>query len=267
MDLNGASVLLTGASTGIGAATARALGSAGARIGIVARRQELLEKVAAEAREAGSPDVRIYAQDLGDLEATARLGQQAWDDFGGLDGLVNNAAVPARRHVKRLTSDELEMVMRVNFRSPVQLILEVLPKMLERGGGTIINVASMGGRLGIMAESAYCAAKFALTGFTEVMYIDLKNDPVNVHVVQPGPIDTPIWDAEDNEPPIYTGPWLPPEVVADEIVATLKGERGFEIFAPADYKGVADWKNSDVQGFLDSISAQASATPGSPAQE
>jgi NAD(P)-dependent dehydrogenase (short-subunit alcohol dehydrogenase family) len=256
MNLKDASVLLTGASTGIGASTARALGREGARIGIVARRQELLEKVAAEAREAGSPDVRVYAQDLGDLDATDRLAQQAWDDLGGLDALVNNAAVPARRHVKRLETDELEMVMRVNFLSPVHLVLGVLPKMLERGSGTIINVASMGGRLGIMAESAYCAAKFALTGFSEVMYADLKNDPINVHVVQPGPIDTPIWDADDNEPPLYTGPWLPPEVVADEIVAALKGERGFEVFAPADYKGVADWKNSDVQGFLDSITSQ-----------
>jgi NAD(P)-dependent dehydrogenase (short-subunit alcohol dehydrogenase family) len=257
MNLNGAAVLLTGASTGIGAATAKALGREGARIGIVARRQELLEKVAAEARELGSPDVRVYAQDLGDLDATDRLAQQAWDDFGGLDGLVNNAAVPARRHVKRLGTDELEMVMRVNFLAPVHLALGVLPRMLERGSGTIINVASMGGRLGIMAESAYCAAKFALTGFSEVMYIDLKDDPVNVHVVQPGPIDTPIWKVEDSEPPLYDGPLLPPETVSEEIVATLKGERGFEVFAPIDYKGIADWKNSDVQGFLDSIAQQA----------
>src|SRR5258708_22666410 len=118
-----------------------------------------------------------------------------------------------------------------------------------------------------MDDSVYCGAKCDVTGFSEVMYIDLKNDPVNVPVVQPGPIDTPIWEDDDNEPPLYTGPWLPPEVVSDEIVATLQGERGFEVFAPADYKGVADWKNSDVEGFLNSISEQVSATPGSPAQE
>ena len=251
MELSNASVLLTGASTGIGAATARALGAAGARIGIVARRKELLEKVAAEAAEAGAAEVQIYPQDLGDLAATDALATKAWADFGGLDALINNAAVPARRHVKRLDTDELEMVMRINFLAPCHLILGVLPKMLESGHGTIINVASMGGRLGILRESAYCASKFALTGFSEVLYADLKRDPVNVHVVQPGPIETPIWDVNDNEPPLYNGPFFPPEVVADEILATLRGERGFEVFAPADFKGVADWKNSDPQAYLD----------------
>jgi NAD(P)-dependent dehydrogenase (short-subunit alcohol dehydrogenase family) len=254
MDLKGSSVLLTGASTGIGAATARALGAAGARIGIVARRKELLEKVAAEAAEAGAPDVQIYAQDLGDLTATDALAQKAWEDFGGIDALINNAAVPARRHVKRLDTDELEMVMRINFLAPCHLILGLLPKMLAAGQGTIVSVASMGGRAGIPRESAYCASKFALTGFSEVLYMDLQKTPINVHVVQPGPIETPIWDADDNEPPLYDGPFFPPEVVADDILATLRGERDFEVFAPADYKGIADWKNSDVTGFLNSVS-------------
>ena len=254
MELKNASVLLTGASTGIGAATARALGAAGARVGIVARRKELLEKVAAEAAEAGAAEVKVYAQDLGDLPATDQLAQQAWQDFGGLDALVNNAAVPARRHVKRLDTDELEMVMRINFLAPCHLILGLLPKMLDAGHGTIVNVASTGGRLGILRESAYCASKFALSGFSEVLYADLKRDPINIHLVQPGPIETPIWDVDDNEPPLYHGPFYPPEVVADEIVATLRGERGFEIYAPDDYKGVADWKNSDVQAYLDMTS-------------
>src|SRR2546430_17149943 len=118
MELKTAAVLVTGASTGIGAATARALGAAGARVGVVARRAELLEKVAAEVREVGSPDVRIYPQDLGDLAATDRLAQQAWQDFGGLDAIVNNAAVPARRHVKRPHRHALEMVMRRKFLAP-----------------------------------------------------------------------------------------------------------------------------------------------------
>jgi short-subunit dehydrogenase len=145
------------------------------------------------------------------------------------------------------------MVMRINFLAPCHLMLGLLPKMLEAGHGTIVNVASMGGRAGIPRESAYCASKFALTGFSEVLYMDLARTPINVHVVQPGPIETPIWDVDDNEPPLYDGPFFPPEVVADEIVATLRGERGFEVFAPADYKGIADWKNSDVAGFLDSV--------------
>jgi short-subunit dehydrogenase len=253
MELKDAAVLLTGASTGIGAATARALGAVGARIGIVARRKELLEKVAAEAAEAGAADVKIYAQDLGDLAATDALAKTAWDDFGGVDALVNNAAVPARRHAKRLSTDELEMVMRINFLAPCHLMLGLLPKMLDAGRGTIVNVASMGGRAGIPRESAYCASKFALTGFSEVLYMDLSRTPINVHVVQPGPIETPIWDVDDNETPLYDGPFYPPEVVATEILAALRGEHGFEIFAPADYKGIAEWKYGDVSGYLDSV--------------
>jgi short-subunit dehydrogenase len=151
--------------------------------------------------------------------------------------------------------------MRINFLAPVHLILGLLPKMRERGSGVIVNVASMGGRLGILHESAYCAAKFALTGFTEVLYADLKRDPIDVHVVQPGPIDTPIWSVPDNEDPLYAGPFFPPETVADDIVATLRGERPFEVFSPADFKGVADWKNSDVAGYLDGV-AQMDAAQG-----
>jgi NAD(P)-dependent dehydrogenase (short-subunit alcohol dehydrogenase family) len=257
--LEGSAVLLTGASTGIGAATAEALGAAGARVGIVARRKELLDEVAEKARDAGSPDVRVYPQDLGDLAATDALAAQAWADFDGLDALINNAAIPARRHVNRLTTEELELVMRVNFLSPVHLILGVLPKMRERGHGTIVNVASTGGRLGILRESAYCASKFALSGFSEVLYADLAREPINIHLVQPGPIETPIWDVDDNEPPLYHGPFYPPSVVADEIVATLRGERGFEVYAPADFKGVVEWKNGDIEGYLGGVAQMDAA--------
>jgi len=254
MKIEGSAVLLTGASTGIGAATARALGAAGARVGIVARRRELLDEVAEQTRDAGAAEVRVYPQDLGDLAATDRLAEQAWADFDGLDAVVNNAAIASRHHATRLTTEEVERVTRINYLAPVHLILAVLPKMRERGHGTIINVASTGGRLGILHEAAYCGAKFALTGFSEVLYADLKREPINIHVIQPGPIDTPIWDVPDNEAPLFDGPFHPPEVVADDILATLRGERGFEVYSPDDMKGVVDWKNSDVQGFLDSIS-------------
>src|SRR4051812_12218448 len=170
MRVEGSAVLLTGASTGIGAATARALGAAGARIGIVARRKELLDEVAEQATKAGAPEVRVYAQDLGDLDATDALAEQAWADFGAIDGLVNNAAIASRHHATRLTKEEVDRVTRINYLSPIHLILGLLPKMLERGSGTIINVASTGGRLGILHEAAYCGAKFGLTGFTEVLY-------------------------------------------------------------------------------------------------
>ena len=94
---------------------------------------------------------------------------EAWDAFGHLDVLVNNAAIPKRRHVTRLTTDEVAEVMRVNFESPVRMILRLLPRMLARNEGTIVNVASAAGRLGVLHEAAYCASKFALSGWTEAM--------------------------------------------------------------------------------------------------
>ena len=83
--------------------------------------------------------------------------------------VVNNAAVPMRRHVTRLTMDEVERTMRINYFSPVAISLAVLPRMLERSAGTIVNVSSLGGRLGITAEAAYSGSKFALAGWSESM--------------------------------------------------------------------------------------------------
>ena len=87
--------------------------------------------------------------------------------------VINNAAVPMRRHVTRLTMAEVERTMRINYFSPVAITLAVLPRMLERGSGTIVNVSSLGGRLGIATEAAYSGSKFALAGWSESMAIDL----------------------------------------------------------------------------------------------
>ena len=106
-----------------------------------------------------------------------RSSHDAWDAFGALDCLVNNAAVGKRKLVTDHTPEDLDVVMRTNFMSPIRMNLAVLPLMLERGSGTIVNVASGGGRFGIVHESAYCAAKFAMTGWTEVAAMDLADTP------------------------------------------------------------------------------------------
>ena len=134
-------VLVTGASSGIGAALARLLAERGATVGIVARRRDRLSQVLEDCRRS-SPGSRMWVADLGDLVAAERVVDEAWDAFGHLDTLVNNAAIPKRRHVTRLTPDEVAEVMRVNFESPVRMIMRVLPRMLDRDTGTIVNVAS-----------------------------------------------------------------------------------------------------------------------------
>ncbi len=241
----GKRVLITGASSGVGAALARALAGDGAVVGLVARRGDRLAEVLADCRTA-SPKSRMWVADLAD--DAGGLGLHVWDALGGIDVLVNNAAVPKRRAVTALTPAEVESVMAVNFFAPMHLTLAVLPRMLQRGDGVIVNVSSVGGRLGIIHEAAYCASKFALCGWSESMAVDLHQTGVSVKLVQPGPVDTEIWDRPDNDDPIYDGPKFSPGEVAAGIIDAI-GSDGFEHYVP-DMKGVVDLKNADTDTYI-----------------
>jgi short-subunit dehydrogenase len=250
LDLAGAAILVTGASTGIGAATARALGAAGARVGLVARRRELLEEVAAQTSTAGAPDVAIWSADLSDLALAERVVVEAWERFDGLDALVNNAGAPKRKHVTRLTAAEVEETMTLNYFSPVRMTLAVLPLMRERGKGVIVNVASLAGRVAPPREAAYAGSKFALNGFSEVMAVDLYDEAIQVRAIQPGPISTPIWgDVPGNEAPAYDGEFYPPEDCAIAILDALTSD-GFERYIPPELGEIAALKGQDIDGFI-----------------
>ena len=241
-------VLVTGASSGIGAALARRLAADGATVGLVGRREDRLRAVLDDCRRAGSERSRLWVGDLADLDLAERIALEAWDAFGHLDVLVNNAAMPKRRRVSELSAAEVTETMTVNFLSPVRMTLAVLPRMLERDDGVIVNVASLGGRLGIIHEAAYCASKFALCGWSESMFIDLARTGVRVRLIQPGPIDTDIWDRPGSEAPLYDGPKLPPDDVAAAIVAAIDSDR-FEHYEP-DLAAIVEFKTADIDGFL-----------------
>ena len=264
MKIEGSSILVTGASSGIGAELAPQLAARGATVGIVARRRERLEEVLARCQE-HAPESRLWAADLGDLELAERVALEAWDAFGGLDCLVNNAAVPKRRRVPDLTTEEIKYVMDVNFHSPVRMGKAVLPRMLDRGSGEIMNVSSVGGRLGIAHEAAYCAAKFALCGWTEVMLIDLAGTGVKPKLVLPGPIETEIWDVPGEEEPLFDGPFVPAAECAASIVAAIEDEDGFEYYAPPEFPGglvaheLVIGKTQDPNAFLRAMGEMALA--------
>jgi short-subunit dehydrogenase len=243
----GKRLLITGASSGVGAALARALAEQGAVVGLIARRRDRLAAVLADCQMA-SPDSTMWVADLADSAALGPLAQQAWDTLGGIDVLVNNAAIPKRRVVTALDPDDVEAVMRVNFFAPMRLTLAVLPKMLSRGAGMIVNVSSVGGRLGIIHESAYCASKFALCGWSESMAVDLHGTGISVKLIEPGPVDTEIWDQPGNDDPIYDGPKFSPDEVAQGILEAL-GRDGFEHYVP-DMKAVVDLKNADIDRYI-----------------
>lgn len=241
------SALVTGASSGIGAALALQLAEGGTNVGLVGRRREKLQ-VVLEACQKTAPDSQLWVADLADLERAEEIVHEAWDAFGGLDLLVNNAAIPSRRKFTELSREEVDLVMRIDFTSPVRMGMAVLPRMLERKSGVIVNVSSLGGRLGIPREAAYCAAKFALCGWSEVQYMELIGTGVEIKLIIPGPIDTDIWDRPEADPPHYKGPLVPASDCAKGIIEAIRGS-GFEYYVP-DMKAVATAKTQNADGFL-----------------
>src|ERR1700738_5195574 len=246
----GKRVVITGASSGIGAALARRLAGHGAVVGLIARRPERLAEVLADCRRT-SADSAMWVADLAETATVGELASRAWDDLGGIDVLINNAAVPKRRAVDALDPVEVETVMRVNFLAPMRLTLTVLPRMLERGHGVIVNVSSVGGRLGIIHEAAYCARKFALCGLRGSMAVDLHGTGVCVKLIEPGPVDTEIWDQPGSEEPLYQGPKVSADEVADGIIAALGSDR-FEHYLPVmmGLKDIVAAKTADLDAYI-----------------
>ena len=142
----------------------------------------------------------MWVVDLADPAAVDRLAGDAADELGGVDILVNNAGIPKRRHVTALDIATVEAVMSLNFLSPARLTLALLPQMLERGSGRIVNVSSVAAPLSSPGESAYDASKAALAVFSEAMAVDLWDTGVNVTVVYPGVVDTELFTLPDNDP-------------------------------------------------------------------
>lgn len=250
----GKRVLITGASSGLGAALARRLAGEHAVVGLIARRRDRLTEVLTECRRT-SPESAMWVADLADTWALRDLAATAWDELGGIDVLINNAAIPKRRHVTALDPDEVEDVMWVNFFAPMRLTLALLPRMRARGSGMIVNVSSVGGRLGIIHEAAYCASKFALCGWSEAMAVDLHGTPISVKLIEPGPVDTEIWDHPGSEEPLYRGPKVAADEVAEGIIAAL-GDEHFEHYLP-DMKVVVDAKNADLDAFIGGAAGMA----------
>src|SRR5271167_2225638 len=249
LDLQGCRVLVTGGSSGIGAGLAEALAERGAVVGICARRAEQLSEVLERCMK-HSPDSRMWVTNLADPDAVDRLAVDVLDAFGGIDLLVNNAGIPKRRHVTALDIDTVTAVMHVNYLSPTRLTLDLLPQMLARGAGTIVNVSSIAATLSAPGEAAYDASKAALTAFSEAMAVDLWDSGVKVMVVYPGIIDTELFTLPDNdtlETPVQAEPV---SVCVDAILAGLESGAA-QVYVPEWFHDIAAGKAKDVGAFLE----------------
>ncbi len=249
METAGSKVLVTGASSGIGAQLAVELARRGATVGIVARRAARLEETLERCRE-HAPDSEMWVADLGDLDAAERITLEAGEHFGGLDALVNNAAIPKRRSVEKLAFAEVEELARVDYLSPIRMTLAVLPAMLARGSGLVVFVSSVGGRIPIIHEAADNGAKFGLCGFAEAMRVDLHGTSIDVKLVLPGPIDTEIWDAPDNDPGLFDLQLVPAAECASGIADAMASET-FEHYVPPVFPGGIDAKQMIVDKHAD----------------
>jgi short-subunit dehydrogenase len=241
-------VLITGSSAGIGAALAEGFAERGAVLGLCGRRADRLAEVLERVKK-HSPDSQSWIVDLNDLDGIAAFAADVQQRLSGVDVLVNNAGIPKRRHVTRLTTDEVESVMRINYFSPVRLTLALLPGLIERDG-RIVNISSVAARLGPPIEAAYSASKAALTAFSESMFVDLRDTNVMVHIVNPGVLDTELFHLPDNEEGFHGGtPMLPVEAIVEPVVAMLDAGT-IEGYVPDWFKDVVTGKFADPDTFL-----------------
>jgi len=253
LDLKGCRTLVTGASSGIGAGLAEALAARGAVVGICARRAERLTEVVGRCME-HSPDSRMWVVNLADPDAVDKLAVDVMDAFGGVDLLVNNAGIPKRRHTTALDIDTITAVMHVNYLSPMRLTMDLLPQMLARGSGTIVNISSVAATLSAPGEAAYDASKAALTAFSEAMAVDLWETGIKVMVVYPGVIDTDLFTMPDNDVPDLPVQAEPVSVCVDAILAGLESGAA-QVYVPEWFHGIAASKAQDVGKFLEGTAA------------
>jgi NAD(P)-dependent dehydrogenase (short-subunit alcohol dehydrogenase family) len=191
--LAGKVVLVVGASTGIGADTARSLAADGAALMLVARTEATLAAIAAELERAGH-DVAYTTGDVSKAADVARFVQQTVDRFGRLDGAFNNAAVGQSGRLDEVPEQDFDQMMAVNVKGTWLCIREEVRTMRPRGSGSIVNMSSIGGLRGSSGLGAYQASKHAVIGLTRTAAHDFGPLGIRVNVIAPGPTETPMLD-------------------------------------------------------------------------
>lgn len=248
-DPSGTRVLVTGASSGLGAALAEGLAQRGAVVGLCARREDRLAEVLERVRE-HSPDSRAWTVDLADIDGLDEFAVQATEELGGIDVLVNNAGIPKRRWAWQHRPDEIADVLRLNVESPIRLTGALLGE-LARNEGHVVMIGSVAARLAPPNEAVYAASKAAITAYAEGLRVDLgvAGVPVGVHVVQPGVLSTELFELPDNDPSLADIEPLEPTAIVDAVLGAL-GSGATETFVPEWFRDLPPVKASDLDGFL-----------------
>jgi 3-oxoacyl-[acyl-carrier protein] reductase len=218
--------VITGASSGIGRATALALAKRGLRISLLARNEKALAELATQTKAAGSGDACSFACDVRDEVAVDRAVISTLDRFGRIDILINSAGLSLNGEVDGYALEDWHRVIETNLTGTFLTCRAVLPAMKQQRSGQIINISSGAGRNGIKEMAAYCASKFGVIGLTEALGLEARNHDIRVSVLIPGSVATNFSSVASRETGKIErqeiGYSMTPEEVASAIVAMLE---------------------------------------------
>lgn len=209
--------LITGASSGIGKATALAFAQVGIHVALVSRSQDKLEAIANAAREAGV-EAKAYPMDLANLEQVQAEISAIATDFAPIDILVNNAGMGYTNLLSETPLSDWQRVIDLNLTSVLQCILGVLPAMRQQQRGIIINVASIAGQQPFPGWGAYSVSKAGLIALSKTLAAEERSHGIRVVTICPGAVNTPIWDTDTVQVDLNRSAMLTPEIVAQSIL-------------------------------------------------
>lgn len=213
--------LITGASSGIGAAAALKLAQAGIHLVLIGRNQEKLDHVAEQCKAYGV-EVKIFVLDLADIEAVKTEITAILQQVGPVQILINNAGIAQTAPLAEMPIEDWQTILNLNVTSVWQVSQALIPSLRSQGCGTIINVVSIAGRQAFPNWGAYCASKFALMGLTKTLAAEERQHGIRVIALCPGAVDTPIWDHGNIEGNFDRTAMLSPESVAQSILYAIQ---------------------------------------------
>lgn len=193
-------VMITGASSGIGKGIALEIASRGANLGLVARREDLLNEIVSEARARNVKAVAASA-DVRDVKAVREAADRFRRELGPIDILIANAGIGTSDHATRLTPEHAANVIGINVLGAVNSVAAVLPEMVERKQGRLVAISSLAAYRGLAKSAAYCASKAAMTAYFESLRIDLRHTGVGVTIIHPGFIKTALTSGREAKMP------------------------------------------------------------------
>ncbi len=222
--LKGKSIVITGASGGIGAEIAKLCAASGANLVLLARSIDKLEQLQKELQQKHQVKVNIYQLDVSDTDKVKKVFERIFAEFGEIDILVNNAGFGVFREAHEATIEEMKGMFRVNVVGLMACTSMVLPKMRSRRFGHIINIASQAGKIATPKSSVYSASKHAVLGYTNALRMELSDFNVQVTSVNPGPIATNFFNIADEKGTYVKNVqkfMLKPEYVAQKVVDSM----------------------------------------------